>query len=136
MRAQSDHPVVNLTLGAACRFGWKHERADEEKSVVLESGDILLFGGPCRFILHTVHEILLDQTPAWMEHFEVPLRFSFTFRDAPEVLGREEEFRYFKFSATMKEQDEWDEARREERVALARAYQPPDFAAQHATPAA
>ena len=137
VRAQSDHPVVNLSLGAACRFGWKHERQDEGQSVVLESGDVLLFGGPCRYILHTIEEILLDTTPPWMDGFEPgPLRFSFTFRDAPEVLGREEEFRFFKFSADMKEQDDFDKARRDERAALARAYQPPKMAVVPATPAA
>jgi len=121
---KSDHPVVNLTLGAACTFAWKHEVDDPEKTVVLESGDFILFGGPCRLMLHKVKEILLDNIPPWMRTFEPgPVRFSITFRDAPEVRGREEEFKYFKFSASMKEQEAFNKMTKEERARMARAYQ-------------
>jgi hypothetical protein len=59
---------------------------------VLRSGDVLLFGGPCRLIKHAVLKILLDDCPEWMK--KNPCRFSFTLRDSPEVLGREEN-KYF-----------------------------------------
>jgi hypothetical protein len=36
---------------------------------------------------------VFDDYPVWMK--DAPRRFSFTFRDAPEVLGREGEFKYF-----------------------------------------
>jgi alkylated DNA repair dioxygenase AlkB len=103
---QSDHPVVNLCIGAACRFGIKHNDDDPERVLILRSGDCLVFGGPCRFIKHAVLDVLLDQIPSWMA-IEFPLRFSFTFRDAPEVIGRELEFKYFKISESLVGQDDF-----------------------------
>ena len=90
----SDHPVVNLSIGASCVFGFKHDDSDEERTVVLRSGDILLFGGRCRLIKHAVLSIDLQDSPEWMK--DDPCRFSFTFRDSPEVIGREEEFKHFR----------------------------------------
>eukprot|EP00548_Thalassiothrix_antarctica_P001160 CAMPEP_0194138466 /NCGR_PEP_ID=MMETSP0152-20130528/8245_1 /TAXON_ID=1049557 /ORGANISM="Thalassiothrix antarctica, Strain L6-D1" /LENGTH=459 /DNA_ID=CAMNT_0038835921 /DNA_START=54 /DNA_END=1433 /DNA_ORIENTATION=+ len=91
---RSDHPVVNLCVGSSCLFGFNHNENDPERVVKLNSGDVLLFGGPCRLIRHSVLEVLLEECPAWMK--ESPVRFSFTFRDSPEVLGREAEFKYFR----------------------------------------
>jgi alkylated DNA repair dioxygenase AlkB len=91
---KSDHPVVNLCVGATCKFGIKHSDNDQERVLTLRNGDILLFGGPCRLIKHAVLEVDLDDCPEWMA--DSPVRFSFTFRDAPEVLGREHEFKYFR----------------------------------------
>lgn len=89
----SDHPVVNLCVGATCKFGYKHGDGDPENVITLRSGDCLLFGGRCRLVKHAVLDIDLEDCPEWM--ICNPVRFSFTFRDSPEVLGREEEFRYF-----------------------------------------
>jgi alkylated DNA repair dioxygenase AlkB len=104
---KSDHPVVNLCIGAACRFGIKHNDDDPERVLILRSGDCLLFGGPCRFIKHAVLDVLLDQIPSWMA-VDSPIRFSFTFRDAPEVIGREHEFKYFKISENLVGQEDFD----------------------------
>jgi hypothetical protein len=100
---KSDHPVVNMCIGASCRFGFKHKDDDPERTVILRSGDILLFGGPCRLIKHAVLEVLLDDCPSWMK--DTPCRFSFTFRDSPEVIGREDEFKYFKVKEHLVGQD-------------------------------
>jgi alkylated DNA repair dioxygenase AlkB len=103
-----DHPIVNISVGSACRFRVKHFDEDEEREIVLRSGDVLLFGGPCRYIKHTVQEVLLDDLPqSWPLG---PGRFSFTFRDAPEIVGREDEFKYFKPSKNLISQDEWEDA--------------------------
>ena len=102
---KSDHPVVNLSIGATCVFGFKHLNTDEERTVELRSGDILLFGGPCRLIKHAVLEIKLDDAPEWMSYD--PSRFSFTFRDSPEVLGREEEFKYFRVKEDLVGQEDF-----------------------------
>lgn len=90
---KSDHPVVNMCIGASCLFGFKHNDDDPDRTVVLRSGDILLFGGPCRLIKHAVLKVMLNDCPSWLP---MPCRFSFTFRDSPEVIGREHEFKYFK----------------------------------------
>jgi len=103
---KSDHPVVNLCIGASCRFGLKHNDEDEEQVLVLRSGDVLLFGGPCRLIKHAVLEVILEERPIWMT--DLPLRFSFTFRDSPEVLGREHEFKYFKVKENLVGQDSFE----------------------------
>jgi len=104
---KSDHPVINICVGASCRFGARHfdeagMEGDREREVILRSGDVLIFGGKCRYIKHAVLEVMLDDCPEWME---TPCRFSFTYRDSPEVLGREEEFRYFKVSKDLIGQD-------------------------------
>ena len=93
---RSDHTVVNLCVGASCSFGYKHKDEDEAKILTLRSGDCILFGGPCRLIKHSVLNVDLNDCPAWMKDQSV--RFSFTFRDSPEVLGREHEFKYFRVS--------------------------------------
>jgi alkylated DNA repair dioxygenase AlkB len=102
----SDHPVVNLCVGATCVFGYKHNDDDPDQSVRLRSGDCLLFGGRCRLVKHAILDIDLDDCPEWMAHN--PVRFSFTFRDSPEVLGREEEFKYFKVAKDLVGQEDFD----------------------------
>lgn len=104
---KSDHPVVNLCVGAACRFGFKHKDEDPDRVVKLRSGDCLLFGGPCRLIKHAVLEVLLDEYPIWMA--ENPVRFSFTYRDSPEVLGKESGFKYFRVKEHLVGQEEFDQ---------------------------
>ena len=89
---QSDRPVVNLSVGASCVFGIRCP-SGLERHVLLRSGDCLLFGGPCRFAEHAVLDVRLDDRPSWMAREEAARRFSFTFRDSPEVRGREEEFK-------------------------------------------
>merc|ERR1712232_1027156 len=78
---KSDHPVINICVGASCRFGLRHFdepgfHGDTERELILRSGDCLMFGGRCRYIKHAVLEVLLDDCPNWMPS---PSRFSFTF---------------------------------------------------------
>ena len=101
----SDHPVVNLCVGASCRFGYKHQDEDPDQEVILRSGDCLIFGGRCRLMKHAVLDVMLDDCPEWMK--DSPFRLSFTFRDSPEVLGREEEFKYFKVKDDLVGQDDF-----------------------------
>ena len=95
-----------MCVGASCKFGIKHNDEDPERIIVLRSGDCLLFGGPCRLIIHAVLEVMLDDCPAWMDD-DSPCRFSFTFRDSPEVIGREQEFKYFKVKEHLVGQDDF-----------------------------
>jgi len=87
-----DKPIVNLSVGASCIFGVRDDRTGRERKVRLRSGDALLFGGPSRFIRHAVLKVLLDEVPPWMDD---ACRLSFTFREAPSVLGQEEHYRRF-----------------------------------------
>jgi len=105
-------PIVNVCLGAPCRFGVRH--VDETGSrghtreLHLGSGDAIVFGGPCRFIEHAVLSVDLDQAPAWMA--DEPSRVSLTFREAPSVIGCEEYFRSFSTGGSFaEEQARWRE---------------------------
>merc|ERR1712226_1285294 len=79
-------PVVNLTLGGDIDFAFRHHHADVARVVTLRSGDVILFGGPCRKILHAV-----VATRGVPDNVLPPAagngRLSFTLRHAPEVLG-------------------------------------------------
>ena len=88
--------VLSLSIGASCRFLYKQNEDDKPEEVLLESGDALIFGGPCRYILHAVKRIYdADTAPEWLR-LPHPLgggRLNFTFRYAPEAFGREGEYR-------------------------------------------
>ena len=92
-----DEPVVNLSLGSEMDFAYRHEHTDEAKVITVCSGDVLLFGGPCRRLLHAV----LDVRPPPAGGVEVlPSaaaggRLSFTLRHAPEVIGHEHLYQLF-----------------------------------------
>jgi alkylated DNA repair protein (DNA oxidative demethylase) len=52
-------PVVSLSLGDAARFRLGgHNRSDPTRSLRLESGDALAFGGPARLAFHGVDRII------------------------------------------------------------------------------
>ena len=56
-------PVVSVSLGNTCQFWLRHKNSDQPIRLHLESGDIILFGGPCRHILHTVKTVLPNSCP-------------------------------------------------------------------------
>eukprot|EP01080_Neovahlkampfia_damariscottae_P005510 gene5510-9327_t len=83
----NDHPIVSISLGSTCTFGLK-PLLKEEKFVNLESGDVLIWGGPERMLEHSVDKVKIGTSP-----FEnLPGRLNFTFRSAPNIVGREKEF--------------------------------------------
>ena len=89
-------PVLSVSIGATCRFLYKQNEEDEAESVLLASGDALIFGGPCRYIMHCVKRIHNpDSAPEWLQspHALGGGRLNFTFRYAPEAVGREGEYR-------------------------------------------
>lgn len=57
---RSRAPVVSLSLGDTClfRFGNTESRGRPWRDVVLESGDVFVFGGPSRFAFHGVPKTL------------------------------------------------------------------------------
>ncbi|CAE8741962.1 unnamed protein product [Polarella glacialis] len=81
-------PVVNLSLGAEIDFALRHEHSDVARVVTLRSGDVLLFGGPCRRLLHAVAATrAVPDTVLPADAGDG--RLSFTLRHAPEVTGHE-----------------------------------------------
>ena len=108
-----------MSLGNACDFLLKDKPKDEPISVRLESGDVILFGGPARHIMHTVHTIYPGTAPRSLlaRHAELTtklapcptfaaspsdaegFRVNLTFRHAPELRGMESEERFFHFAS-------------------------------------
>ena len=80
-------PVVSISIGADAVFSFAKERPAETPdarrppSVVLKSGDVLLFGGPARTVFHGVERIVDPRrTTRPQLGFRQPGRLNLTFR--------------------------------------------------------
>ena len=99
---RNDHPVVSFSLGNRCSFSVQHNwswgdnpRKGVKRTIILESGDALLFGGACRYIHHSVTGVKRNTAPPWLPMLK-DKRLNLTFRDAPEVAGEEHStYKYF-----------------------------------------
>ena len=112
-----DKPIVTFNLGNACEFVFKDDHTAPKTYVTLASGDILLFGGKCRYAMHKVSRVVENSCPSALtptldrilkrrkqidtcsrddKAVGDSVRLSLTFRDAPTVVGRESEFSSFK----------------------------------------
>eukprot|EP00747_Dinoflagellata_sp_TGD_P195286 gnl/TRDRNA2_/TRDRNA2_63728_c0_seq1.p1 gnl/TRDRNA2_/TRDRNA2_63728_c0~~gnl/TRDRNA2_/TRDRNA2_63728_c0_seq1.p1 ORF type:complete len:308 (-),score=29.59 gnl/TRDRNA2_/TRDRNA2_63728_c0_seq1:58-981(-) len=89
-----EEPVVSLSLGSEADFAVRHDHSEVARVFTLRSGDVLLFGGPCRGLLHAVVETRGARSvlPAGAGYG----RLSFTLRHAPEVLGHEHLYQDFR----------------------------------------
>ena len=71
-------PVVSVSLGDTARFLFGGlRRRDAVESILLESGDVFVFGGPSRLRYHGVARILTGTAPASLA---LDGRFNLTFR--------------------------------------------------------
>ncbi|HJC28485.1 MAG TPA: alpha-ketoglutarate-dependent dioxygenase AlkB [Candidatus Dietzia intestinipullorum] len=63
----SGAPVVSLSLGDSCtfRFGTPEHRGRPYEDVRLESGDLVVFGGPSRLSFHGVPKVFDATAPGW-----------------------------------------------------------------------
>jgi len=77
--AAAGSPVISVSIGDACDFAYKDESTDPERCVVLASGDVLVFGGPSRLILHSVPKIYPRTAPKGLR-MPLPGRLNLTFR--------------------------------------------------------
>jgi alkylated DNA repair protein (DNA oxidative demethylase) len=69
-------PIVSVSLGLPAVFLWGGKRrADRPRRIRLESGDVVVWGGPARFIYHGVAPL-----PAGIHPLTGPLRINLTFR--------------------------------------------------------
>ncbi|KAL0338102.1 UNVERIFIED_CONTAM: Alpha-ketoglutarate-dependent dioxygenase AlkB [Sesamum angustifolium] len=76
-------PVVSISIGDSAEFLYGDQRdVDKAKSVLLKSGDVLIFGGESRLIFHGVKAIIPDTAPrALLEATKLrPGRLNLTFR--------------------------------------------------------
>jgi hypothetical protein len=80
-------------VGNASEFGYKLACRKEEY-IRLESGDVLIWGGPNRLLPHCVRTVYANTAPKFLPPEIHNVRLNFTFRDAPNVVGREKDFKY------------------------------------------
>ncbi|XP_059641965.1 uncharacterized protein LOC132283937 [Cornus florida] len=77
-------PVVSFSIGDSAEFLYGDQRdIDSAAKVILESGDVLIFGGKSRHIFHGVSAILPDTAPKVLleETKFIPGRLNLTFRE-------------------------------------------------------
>ena len=80
---QKGFPVVSFSIGNSAEFLYGDQRDDDKADmVVLQSGDVLLFGGKSRNVFHGVRSILKDTAPKVLvqETNLRPGRLNLTFR--------------------------------------------------------
>ncbi|CAE8604170.1 unnamed protein product [Polarella glacialis] len=60
--------VVSLSIGDSCHFRYRDSgaRSATERSVRLNSGDVLVFGGPSRKVEHCVSDLDVSGRPQWL----------------------------------------------------------------------
>jgi DNA oxidative demethylase len=72
-------PILSLSLGDSCVFRYGGEtRRDPSENIRLDSGDVLVFGGPARLMFHGVDRIL----PNTSRLLDPPGRINLTLRRA------------------------------------------------------
>jgi len=89
----NDHPIVSITIGNSSDFGFKLT-GKPAQTIRLDSGDVLIWGGPNRMLYHCVERVYKGTVPEYLKHIVPDARLNFTYRDAPNVRGRENEFKY------------------------------------------
>ncbi|KAD4888603.1 hypothetical protein E3N88_20676 [Mikania micrantha] len=76
-------PVVSISIGDSAGFVYGYTRDEDQlREVVLESGDVLIFGGKSRLVFHGVKTVFQDSAPPQLlqESMLRPGRLSLNFR--------------------------------------------------------
>lgn len=76
-------PVVSFSIGDSAEFAYGQQRdLLSAKKVLLESGDVLIFGGLSRMIFHGITRVISDTSPRWLSQTTNlrPGRLNLTFR--------------------------------------------------------
>jgi len=94
------NPVVSISLGNSCVFSIKCPDGTVT-DIVLNSGDVIMFGGAARFMYHAVTSVKFD-CPSYLSSIIGNVRLNYTLRYAPEILGKEEEYKVFDAVAAAK----------------------------------
>jgi len=95
-------PVVSFSIGDSCDFLVNKEKPKISKQhpssdpknlahrILFESGDVMVFGGPCRNIWHAIYEMHPRTAPSYLPFQEG--RLNFTFRFTPNLIGKESRY--------------------------------------------
>jgi alkylated DNA repair dioxygenase AlkB len=81
---QRGAPVVSFSVGDSAEFCYGKERElTKAEKVILDSGDVLIFGGPSRMLFHGVTRIIPKSAPKeLLERTNLrPGRLNLTFRE-------------------------------------------------------
>lgn len=82
---QKGLPVVSLSIGDSAEFLYGDQRhAEQADKLLLESGDVLLFGGESRMVFHGVRSIIPFSAPEALlaeTGLRCPGRLNLTFRE-------------------------------------------------------
>lgn len=87
----NDEPIVSISLGNSCVFGYK-QIGKHIKYIKINSGDVVIWGGMERNLLHSVENVKLRSAPSEIYKIIGDVRLNFTFRSAPNILGFEDHF--------------------------------------------
>lgn len=81
--AKAQRPIIMASLGDAADFGYKASSREPEQLVRLNSGDVIVFGGPSRDLVHALLRVHARTAPAGLAFPEPPGvgRVSVTWRD-------------------------------------------------------
>ena len=80
IRTQTTRPIVSLSVGDTAVFGFKPDYDADHETVKLESGDVFVFGGRWRMMVHSVLQILPKTRPTALRMPHAG-RLNVTFRD-------------------------------------------------------
>eukprot|EP00658_Telonema_sp_P-2_P039340 TRINITY_DN28151_c0_g1_i2.p1 TRINITY_DN28151_c0_g1~~TRINITY_DN28151_c0_g1_i2.p1 ORF type:complete len:492 (-),score=108.97 TRINITY_DN28151_c0_g1_i2:12-1487(-) len=80
IKRKQGFPVVSVSLGLSAEFGYKLHQDEPHQVLRLNSGDILLFGGPSRMLLHSVLSIIPNTMPGHLQGLLRLGRVNMTFR--------------------------------------------------------
>lgn len=95
-----DTPVISFTIGNSCIF--EHKIDDQVYANQLNSGDVIVFGGPQRMVWHRVKKVLKNTVPDYLKLDDV--RINLTFRQATSIIGKEDEHTTDKYLEYLKEE--------------------------------
>jgi len=80
-------PVVSFSIGLAAEFAFKDAFEETNyKSVRLNSGDVIIFGGKSRMIVHSVLSVIPHTMPSYLINEVREGRLNITFREVEGVL--------------------------------------------------
>jgi len=108
IRENKGKPIISFSIGLAADFCYKNRYEDATYSTVkLQSGDVLIFGGPSRMIVHSVQAVYPHTMPVGLRmRNSGEGRLNLTFRD---VVGVLDETQFPKFRVSYTDSDYVDE---------------------------
>ena len=80
IRSRRGRPIISFSFGLSSDFRFKNSNTENDKIVRLDSGDVLIFGGPSRNMLHAVTKIYPNTTPKLLRWNYPEGRLNLTYR--------------------------------------------------------